>query len=148
MKIRFIYDYSSYDLDREVVIEKICTFLSDKLTLPKELQIKFSNLGHNAYGVLSLDFRFKNRITINGILRANEVPQVIVHELLHIDQVENGLLSVTRLGDYVWKKRTFFVKNMENLTYEQYLQLPWELDVANKQQKMLQLVNNHLLTKT
>lgn len=144
MKLRFIYEHGLYDLEREQVIAAICYFLSTQIQLPKELQIKFSNLGKKAYGSISLDYRFKNRISIHSDLKANEVPQVIVHELLHVQQVELGLLSVNRLGDYLWKNQIFSVKNMENLTNEQYLQLPWELDVANKQQKMLELVTEFL----
>lgn len=144
MKIRFMYDGSIHDPKREKIIHLICDYLSTQLKLPNELQIKFSKLNESMYGAISLDYRFKNRITINGQLKYNEVPEVIIHELLHVDQVETGLLSVDRLGNYIWKKRIFSVTNMQHLTQEQYLQLPWEQDVANKQQKMLQLVTEYL----
>lgn len=138
MQVRFIYESDDYDKAREVVVEKICEYLSYKLDLPNQVEVKFSTMMPGVYAHTALDPRFKNRITINSTLKASEIAPVVLHEMIHVHQVHIGRLDVTRNGTYIWDKKRYPSTDPTSLEINKYLQLPWELDVANKQQQMLQ----------
>lgn len=138
MQVRFIYESNDYDKEREIVVEKICEYLSYKVDLPIQVEVKFSKLPLGVYAHTALDPRFKNRVTVNSNLKANEIATVILHEMIHVHQVHIGRLDVTRNGTYIWDKKRYPSPDPKSMEINKYLQLPWELDVANKQQQMLQ----------
>ena len=142
--IRFIYENDDYKLSRETVVSKVCNVVSTFLDLPVEIQIRFANLGPSVYGNTALDNRFKNRISINTSLSDEEIVEILVHELIHLYQIHTGLLSVTRSGSYIWKKRSYKVDSYSSGDYKHYSQLPWELDVAQEQQPLLSDVRKYL----
>ncbi len=142
--IRFIYENDDYKLSRETVVSKVCNIVSTFLDLPIEIQIRFANLGPSVYGNTALDNRFKNRISINTSLTDEEIVEILVHELIHLYQIHTGLLSVTRSGSYIWKKRSYKVDSYSSGDYKHYSQLPWELDVEQKQQPLLSDVRRYL----
>ncbi len=131
MKVKFIYQSDDYDLAREIVISKLCEAVSNVLELPQELIINIAYLGESVYANTAVDFRFKNRVSINNILSVIEIPEVLVHELIHVHQIHTGMLSVRRDGVYTWRNQTY------NITETPYDDLPWEQDVVNKQKKVL-----------
>jgi hypothetical protein len=137
--IRFIYESDGYDLKREIVAQKICDFLRNHLDLPKEIQIVFAKLHESEYGATIVNPRFKNRLKINSILSHREILPVLVHELIHLHQINTGQLSSTSNGRVIWNNRHYNL-----LEHTDYDNLPWEQDVANKQHFLLPLTNEYL----
>ena len=131
-KVRFIYESSDYNKEREIVATKVCDFLRTQIDLPETIEIKFAVLDESLYGSTHINARFKNRININNSLTFNEIPQVLVHELIHLNQIKTGRLSNTSNGLFMWDNRIYDLAN-----YPNYDELPWEVDVAKKQRDLL-----------
>jgi hypothetical protein len=142
--VTFLYQCDGYDVEKENTIRKICDYVSTLMELPDNIQIVFSNLGESIYGTTVLDPRFKNRINLNGIILNKEIPYVLAHELIHLNQIQTGRLSVTTNGRYIWSKQVFVVS--PNLDIASYQQLPWELDVKAKHKQLLAKVLQMLKT--
>ena len=138
MKVKFIYSGSDYDIAREAVIIRICTKLSEFLLLPENVEVELKQMNPSAYGEMTLDPRFKNRTKINTDLTVREVMYPVVHELIHLNQIHTGRLSMRRDGSYVWDGRTYNVGHPEKMLHKNYMSLPWEVDVAQKQQILLE----------
>lgn len=140
--IRFYYYRGvSPDNQKEKVAKYICNRLRDYLDLPDIIEIEFVQLGPNNYGETIVDFRYPNRIRINLDLSLNDIVIPIVHELLHLEQIKQGRLTNNRFGDILWENKVYKVK--KDISYRDYLALPWEEDVAKKQQKVLKnLIQN------
>lgn len=136
--IHFIYQGDDYCAKRETVCKIICDYISTVLPLPDNIEIVFAKLGESEYGTTIVDKRFPNRLSINTKLTYIEVPHVLVHELIHLHQIKTGILSNTSDGKYIWNKRIFSVP--KDYSYKQYSELPWELDVKNKEPKLLSKV--------
>ena len=123
IKITFMYTGSDYYSGREVVVQKLTEAVASVIPLPTEIQIRFANLGQSLYGTTSLEYCFRNRISINTGLSIAEIPLVLVHELIHLSQSHTGILKVNRQGHYFW----------HGIQYDQtgidYAKLPWEVDV-------------------
>ncbi len=98
--------------------------------------VEFVDLGHNAYGESTLTFSKESKVRINLQLSAKEMIYPLVHELLHLNQIHEGRLSVTRFGDCVWEGKTYKL-NQSKMSYKEYTQLPWELDVTSREQQLL-----------
>lgn len=141
--VRFIYQGTDYKPEREVIARKVCEFVATQLDLPNEIQVEFAKLHDSQYGATPVNSRFKNRIQINTMLTANEIPQVLVHELIHLSQIKTGRLSNTSNGKPIWDGRIFQLT--ENVNPDD---LPWEQDVANKQQLLLTKTVHFLTKKT
>lgn len=137
--VRFIYAGSAYSKEREVVCSSICYIISTLIDLPENIEIEFKNLKGDRYGETLLDPRFKNRLRLDETLNVKEVMLPLVHELLHLNQTHTGKLSVRRDGVIVWGDRHFKLPNRP-ITYDESMTLPWEQDVANKQQFLLEIV--------
>lgn len=135
--ITFIYTYGKIDRPREKVCFNVFNKLRSILDLPTTLEIEFSNLTDSVYAQTILDYRFKNRIRINSALTAKETIVPLVHELIHIHQIHIGKLAVYRNGMIFWEGNTYNINNMDVMDYKSYLQLPWEVDVANKEKNIL-----------
>ena len=138
-KVRFIYESDDYEVRREIIATKICDFLRNHLDLPEEIQIVFAKLPMSEYGATIVNPRFKNRFKINTILNYKEILPVVVHELIHLQQIKKGQLSNTSNGLYIWNKRTYSL-----LECTDYDNLPWEQDVVNIQHSLLPKVYEHL----
>ncbi len=140
--IRFYYYRGeSPDSQREKVASYVCNRLRDYLDLPDTIEIEFVHLGPSNYGETLIDYRKPNRIRINLDLSINDIVIPLTHELLHLEQIKQGRLTNTRSGDILWENQVYKVK--QSLSYKDYLALPWEEDVAKKQQKVLKnLVKN------
>lgn len=140
--IRFYYYRGeSPDSQREKVASYVCNRLRDYLDLPDTIEIEFVHLGPSNYGETVIDYRYPNRMRINLDLSLTEIVIPLVHELLHLEQVKQGRLTNNRFGDILWENKVYKVQ--KTLSYKDYTELPWELDVAEKQQKVLKkLVEN------
>lgn len=136
--IRFIYRGNSYSEPREKIVENIINIARKFIELPEQIEIEFLDLSPAVYGETVLDYRFRNRIRLNENLNTKDIIIPLIHELLHLNQVVCGYLSAKRNGAYVWKKKIYSLG--QNYSYNEYKSLPWEMDVAQKQQKLLEKV--------
>ncbi len=135
--VKFIYAGDKYDKERELVIINVIRIASTIIELPKYIEIEFTEL-RTYYGELLLDPRFKSRIRLDESLSSREVIAPIVHELLHLNQVHTGRLRNARHGVY-WDGKHHDVR-LDEKNHKIYLSFPWEVDVAEKQQKLLEQI--------
>ena len=70
-------------------------------------------------------------------LQINDIMIPLVHELIHLHQMHIGQLMITHAGVYIWEKQTYEV-DVTQMMYTDYLRLPWEADVADKQPKLME----------
>ena len=139
--IRFIYSGDKYDTNREKVLTRVIQILSTVLELPPNIEVQFVKLHDSVYGETTVDHRFKNRIKIHEDLSDKESIRPAIHELIHINQMHKGRLSGRRDGSYLWDRRVY--PALTSVTHEVWKNLPWEIDVAEKQQKLLEYVLTH-----
>ena len=132
--IRFIYQGDKVDLQRESMCKKVCEFLASKINLPKNIEIVFAKMDKSDYGNTIIDGRFPNRINLNDKLIAKEIPYVLVHELIHLNQIKEGLLIAASNNMCIWRGKLYRVDS--TIDYKSYTQLPWEQDV-NQRYKVL-----------
>lgn len=133
-KINYSYQSNDYYVAREVICTNLTEAVSTIITLPSEIQIRFASLGQSVYGSTALEYRFRNRVSLNNTLTVSELPEVLVHELIHLHQSHTGVLRTTRDGKHFWNDKYYTVTE---LVYEEYLKLPWEEDVEKRHKKIL-----------
>jgi hypothetical protein len=143
MNIRFIYKSNDQDIVREKISILICEFVSTILDIPDNIEIVFDIMNESVYGNTMLNPRLKNRISINNKLTSTEIIEVLVHELIHLNQIKTGRLSSTSNGRYIWNKRQYTLN--PNIDYDT---LPWERDVVAKQKHILKQTLEYLSTTT
>jgi hypothetical protein len=124
------------DIEKAKVATSLCQAAFLYIALPDNIIVEFVDLGHNAYGESTLTFNKESKVRINLQLSAKEMIYPLVHELLHLNQIHEGKLSVTRFGDCVWEGKTYKL-NQSKMSYKEYTQLPWELDVTSREQQLL-----------
>ena len=124
------------DIEKAKVATSLCQAASLYIALPDNIIVEFVDLGHNAYGESTLTFNKESKVRINLQLSTKELIYPLVHELLHLNQMHEGKLSVTRFGDCVWEGKTYKL-NQSKMSYKEYTQLPWELDVTSREQQLL-----------
>jgi hypothetical protein len=121
---------------------KVIDIMKKMFVLPDTIEIQFEDMGPSVYGMTVLDPRFPNRIRINQDLSLEEYLLPLTHELLHLHQMYTNRLQSRPGGRILWDKQPYKV-NMMTMSYNEYQQLPWELDVAEKQQKLLKLLQEN-----
>ena len=134
--IRFSYQLDDYAEWREIICRKLTEATSTVIQLPREIIIHVANLGPSTYGSAAVEFRFRNKVSISNVLSANEIPIVLVHELIHLNQIHTGILRSSRHGTYYWNNKPYYT-DVNILTFEQHQQLPWEVDVSNRHSTVL-----------
>ncbi len=135
MAIRFIYQAGEQLADREAIATRVVDYLSTVVDLPQDIEIVFAMLAEHEYGNTPVNPRFKNRVNVNSKLTAREIPQVLLHELLHLSQIKTGRLSSTSNGQPIWNGNQYSVP--KNADYQYYQNLPWEQEVVSRQRKIL-----------
>lgn len=128
--------YLQPDIEKAKVATSLCQAASLYISLPDSIIVELVDLGHNAYGESTLTFNKESKVRINLQLSAKEMIYPLVHELLHLNQIHEGKLSVTRFGDCVWEGKTYKL-DQSKMSYKEYTQLPWELDVTSREQQLL-----------
>lgn len=123
------------------ILSRVCEIVNEIYQLPDEIQIEYKKLKENIYGETYLQNRFQNRICLNSNLETYEIIKPFVHELLHLHQIKTGVLSKRRDGSFLWNNKVYRIN--KDLTYTQYTHLPWESDVAEKQQTILKLLQEN-----
>lgn len=139
--VRFIYNTSKYDKRKELVIINVFTKAKTFIELPKLLEVEFKSLSHSVYAETLVDPRFPNRIRLNADISYTSLVKPTVHELLHLNQIYTKKLSCSRGKIFIWENKTYNIDQL-NLTYEDYQNLPWELDVVYKEKKLLNQILN------
>ena len=149
MIINFIYKNCDSSVNKEKVITNTIYKTKKFISLPDIIEIEIQNFSSPYYQreyryVLAetvLDSRFKvNKIRINSELNEKEVVIPLVHELLHVNQILEGKLSVYKNGDIFWENKRYKLKDPTKSTYHYYEMLPWEVDVRAKEKKLLHLI--------
>jgi hypothetical protein len=133
--IRFPKNYQP-DIEKAKVATSLCQAASLYINLPDNIIVEFVDLGRSAYGESTLTFNKESKVRINLQLSTKEMIYPLVHELLHLNQIHEGKLSVTRFGDCVWEGKTYKL-NQSKMSYKEYTQLPWELDVTSREKQLL-----------
>lgn len=133
--VRFINNSSTHLPQWQIVITELINCAAQKLELPSQLEVVFADLGPSVYGDTRVDNRFKNRITVNTSLQLRDVPHVLIHELIHVNQIHTGLLWCDPGGNMHWRGVNW--GSPDNLTWEEYCALPWEADVTAKHRQLL-----------
>ena len=128
---------SSQAPDKCKLIQIICDKVEELLHLPTEVDIEFTAMSPSTYGDTMVDYKNQIRIRLNKALQINDIMIPLVHELIHLHQMHIGQLMITSAGVYVWEKQTYEV-DVTQMMYTDYLRLPWEADVADKQPKLME----------
>ena len=147
MLIQFIYQDNNYSIKKELVAKQLCDSVFKIITLPDSLEIEFITMSDSVYGETMLDSRFKNRIRINSVLTEREIIIPIVHELIHVHQIHTNKLQLKSNGTCVWNNKIYKLSQSNKLNNSEYSLLPWEIDVVNKQQSVLNEVFSQMLLK-
>lgn len=124
------------DIEKAKVATSLCQAASLYISLPDSIIVEFVDLGHSAYGESTLTFNKESKVRINLQLSTKELIYPLIHELLHLNQIHEGRLSVNRFGDCVWEGKTYKL-DQSKISYKEYIQLPWELDVTSREQQLL-----------
>lgn len=127
MQVNFFYKNLTLAPDKELIIKNICSHATDVLNLPDTLDICLYHLPYATYG--GIDRKKINRLVLSYDLPIKQIPLILTHELIHIDQRYTGLLEITKDGWYIWQKKFYLKSDPDSLTYDQYKNLPWEMDV-------------------
>lgn len=131
LNITYILSNKEIDYQTKKIISRVCEMVNEEIQLPNDIQIEFKELNENTYGETSLNPRYKNRLTLNDKLSLTEIVKPLIHELIHIHQIHVGKLSKRQHNFYIWENKTYNLNN--NLTYQDYCNLPWEIDVKEKE---------------
>ena len=135
VNVRFPRNFQP-DIAKAKVATSLCQAASLYVDLPDNIIVEFVDLGPGMYGESTLTFNQDSKVRINLQLSCKELIYPLVHELLHLNQIHEGKLSVTRFGDCVWEGKTYKI-DQDKMSYKDYTQLPWELDVANREKQLL-----------
>ena len=134
VEIKYYYQNNQYSNNHETIITLFANAVSKVIDLPNTLEICLYPLPDNVYG--GIDLTRVNRIGINYDLPVNILPKILTHELIHVHQKHTGILTIKSNGMCYWHGIPYTKKLPENMSYEEYNNLPWELDVAKKQQEI------------
>jgi|TARA_R110000822_G_scaffold79673_1_gene190355 hypothetical protein len=129
------------DLQKIKLTTHICKSIEKFMSLPEYLTIEFLEMYPNTYGETSLDHKSMKKVRLNIDLSVNDLLIPLVHELIHVNQMHTGKLLMSHSGVYVWENTTYLYQSTI-LPYKDYKQLPWEVDVDNRQPEILEQLFN------
>lgn len=135
MNVRFFYQHNKPKYQYEAIISRFAVAISKIIELPPLIEVCLYPLDENVYGGIDM-FRI-NRIGLNYNLPLDAVPKILTHELIHVHQKHKGTLKITSKGKCYWHGILITDKLPEDMSYDEYSNLPWELDVTNRQMKVL-----------
>ena len=134
MDIRYYYQNNQHSYKHEVIITSFAQAVAKVIELPDTIEICLYPLADNVYG--GIDVARVNRIGLNYDLPLQALPKILTHELIHVHQKHTGILNIKANGMCYWHGIPYTNKLPEDMSYEEYNNLPWELDVVNKQQQV------------
>ena len=135
MDIKFFYQNNQRSYKHEAIVTSFANLLSQLIELPDYLEVCLYPLEENVYG--GIDVNRVNRIGLNIKLPYMDIPKVLTHELIHVNQKHIGLLKIDARGMCYWRGIPYTNKDPDDMTYEEYTNLPWELDVQQRQSRLL-----------
>lgn len=128
MEIKITYSKSvAKNIDKEKLIYNVVKKSSAFLKLPHTVTIRIETLDPGLYAQTDITYK---KIVLNSLLELNDIIFPLVHELIHLEQIETGKLNRSKQGKYVWEGQVYDVP--ENITHENYKQLPWEHEITKK----------------
>jgi hypothetical protein len=133
--IRYFYQNNQHSYKHESIIDAFAKAISTIIELPELLEVCLYDLGENVYG--GIDMYRINRIGINYDLPFDTIPKILAHELIHVHQKHKGTLKITRDGKCYWHGIFITNKLPDDMTYEEYTNLPWEHDAYTRQTGIL-----------
>ena len=131
MNVVIHYDRCQPKREYEVIITSFSIAVSKVIELPEIVEVCLYPLANNVYG--GIDMVRINRIGINYNLLLQDIPLILTHELIHVHQKHKGYLRIDHKNNCYWHGIFQSNKMPEDMTYEEYENLPWEIDVRNKQ---------------
>lgn len=146
MDIQFYYKNTNRCARRESIISRLAESVSEIISLPNTIEVCIYPLGKNVYG--GIDKYHINRLAINYDLDYDSIPRILTHELIHVSQKHTKLLEIRKNGHYYWRGIPYTNVLPEQMPYEEYRNLPWEVDVQNRETKVLQSALELALSKT
>jgi hypothetical protein len=128
--VRFYYQDNKPRYQQEAIINRFTIAVSKVIELPPLIDVCLYDLGQNIYG--GIDMYRINRVGINVNVPLEQIPKILTHELIHVHQKHIGVLKIKRDGSSYWHG-VFITKEMpENMSFQDYENLPWELDVKHR----------------
>lgn len=137
--LTFLYTGIEKNTNNEKVLIKMVNKLAQKLPLPTKFEIEFTLMKPNAYAETLINPRF-NRIKLNADLGIKESIIVLTHELIHLSQLFTKKLQYKTNNIVIWENKLYDLTDATKLSYEEYQQLPWELDVAAREKDLLRFL--------
>ena len=131
MNVQIFYNGSKPKRDYEVIITSFSNAVSHIIELPETVEVCLYPLAPNMHG--GIDRVRVNRIGINYNLLIQDIPMILTHELIHVNQKHKGLLKIDNSNRCFWHGIFQTDKLPEQMTYDEYENLPWEVDARNKQ---------------
>lgn len=128
--VRFYYQDSNRLPQHEAIVNAFMVAVAKVIALPPLVEVCLYNLGKNVYGGIDM-FRI-NRVGLNIAVPLEQLPKILTHELIHVHQKHTGTLKIKRDGSSYWHGVLITKKMPEDMTYEEYENLPWELDVTHR----------------
>lgn len=132
--VRFYYQDNKPRYQQEAIINKFTIAVSKVIELPPLIEVCLYDLGKNVYG--GIDMYRINRVGINLNVPLEQIPKVLTHELIHVHQKHTGILKIKRDGSSYWHGILITKQMPEDMSYEEYENLPWELDVKYRLDKV------------
>lgn len=136
MDIKFFYKNNQHSYKHEFIVTRFANAIKQVIELPDSLEVCLYPLADNVYG--GIDRMSVNRIGLNYSLDFESIPKILTHELIHVSQKHLGHLLIKPNGMCYWHGIYYTKKLPEEMTYEEYHNLPWEMDAYNRQSKVLQ----------
>ena len=133
-QVKFYYKNCQKNHLIETVINSIVDSVSSLIELPNLLEICLYDLPTEVYG--GIDKNIYYRIGLNNTLQPHEIPTILVHELIHVNQRHTKLLEI-RNGIYYWRGIPYYNDAPDKIDYNEYKSCPWEIDVDNRVNKLL-----------
>ena len=130
MHVSFFYQPNLNLKHYEAVITAICNRAELFLELPSTLDVHLYRLNPSTYG--GIDHHKLNSIVLSTDLQLKSIPMILVHELIHVSQRHTNMLRIYNDGSYVWMGKFYTRTSPELLPKDEYLNLPWELDVNDR----------------
>lgn len=133
--VTFYYKNTKPSAVHELIITSLAHVLHTIIELPPTLEVCLYELPDNVYG--GIDRYVANRFGINYNLPLESIPEIVVHELIHISQRYLNVLQIKNNGHYYWHGIPYSNILPEDMTYDEYKSCPWEIDVDNRLAKLL-----------
>ena len=135
MQVKFYYQNNNYVKENEALLTSLAIAVSQIIELPDTVEVCLYPLEDNVYG--GIDINRVNRIGLNVNLSLESQLKILVHELIHVSQKHLGMLKIKPNGMCYWQGIPYTKKPPDEMTHEEYMNLPWELDVINRQRTIL-----------